>query len=56
MINPKRIEHMLKFMNTDNLSDWEEKFYASIEQQFKTKGTLTELQYEKLEDIFIRNQ
>ena len=52
---PKRIEHMIKFMG-DNLSDWEQKFVESIENQFKAKGTLTDAQYDKLEEVFERVQ
>lgn len=51
MNEPKRIEHMIKFMG-DNLSEWEEGFVRSVEAQFKRKGTLTDDQYDKLEQVF----
>jgi hypothetical protein len=34
------------------LTDWEQDFLESIEQQFKGRGVLTDNQYNKLEEVY----
>ena len=38
----------------ERLSDWEERFVASVSEQWEDRGTFTDKQRTKLEDIFDR--
>jgi len=38
------------------LTDWEQKFFASVEKQYKERGSLSDPQVDKLEDIYERVQ
>jgi len=49
-----RIDMMFKFMEYEKLSDWEDGFVVSIEEQYENRGTMTRAQYEKLEEVFKR--
>jgi len=40
--------------DAEGLSDWEEKFVASVRSQFASKGTVTEKQYLRLEEIYAK--
>jgi hypothetical protein len=51
-----RIQHIIKFMDFDKLTDWETKFMESIESQHKAGRTLSERQLETLEKIFAESQ
>ena len=51
-----RIQHVLKFMDFDKLTDWETKFMESIESHYKAKHSLSERQIETLEKIFAEAQ
>jgi hypothetical protein len=37
---------------SEELSTWEEDFIESLTEQFDERGTLTDRQFEKLEDIY----
>ena len=58
MNEPKRIQWILKCLAFPEveLNDWEQQFYEDIEKRFNTRGTLTDNQYDKLEEIFERHQ
>lgn len=60
MNEPKRIKHLIFMLTAPTgsaeLNDWEERFIASIEQQFARSGTLTDAQYDKLEEVYERVQ
>lgn len=49
-----KIEMMFKFMEYDDLNDWEDNFVASVGEQYENRGTLTRAQFEKLEEVFHR--
>jgi len=50
----KLIPHMLEQLTTPskNLSKWEEDFIASIAEQFESRHSLSDRQYEILERIY----
>ena len=50
-----RIEHIFKFIEYEKLNDWEDRFVASVSDQFDKRGTLTDNQYDKLEEVFERS-
>ncbi len=39
-------------VNSDRFTNWECNFISSIKDQFETKGNLTDIQCEKLEQIY----
>ena len=47
-----RIEHILKFMEWDSISERQHALVMSFEDQFRRNGRLSERQMEILEDIF----
>lgn len=49
-----RLKFIVKALDFDRISDWEEDFLISIEEQFKRKGNLSEKQEEIAEQIFRR--
>jgi hypothetical protein len=49
-----RIRHILKYMEWDCLTDAQHNLIISFEEQFDRKGTLSDAQYDILEDIFAR--
>ena len=51
-----RVQHILKFMDFDKLTDWETKFMESIESHDKAGHALSERQIETLEKIFTEAQ
>jgi len=51
----RKIKQMLDELNTDNLSDWEESFVASISDQFSHKESLSDKQFLVLESIYRKN-
>ena len=55
-MDSERIKMILKHLDFDLLTDWEEGFVISVEEQFKRKGNLSELQEEHLEEIWRKNQ
>jgi hypothetical protein len=57
-IRRKRIEWLMLCLASPEieLTDWEQKFFESIEKQFKERGTLSDNQFSKLEDIYERVQ
>ena len=52
----ERIDHIFKFMAYDNLTDAQHDLIVSFEEQFQRRGSLSERQFEILEDIFERAQ
>ena len=54
MNNTARIKHIFEFMNYDALSEAQEDYVISFEEQFIERGQLSERQMEILEDIFRR--
>lgn len=51
----KVINYMLSYITNeqyDELSSWEQNFIDSINEQFEEKGTLSDRQCEKLEQIY----
>jgi hypothetical protein len=50
----KVINYMLEsvLINYDELGPWEQNFIDSIHEQFQNKGTLSDKQCEKLEQIY----
>ena len=52
--NEDRIEHILKFMEYDQLTDAQHALVESFEEQFELRGSLSLRQLEILEDIFYR--
>ncbi len=48
----ERIKMMFQFMEYDELTENEESFVISVEEQFKQKGELSSKQEKVLEDIF----
>lgn len=48
------IRYMLEFCENklDSLSEWEANFITSIRDQFDSKGTLSDRQCDKLEQIY----
>jgi len=49
-----RLKFIIKALDFDRISNWEEDFLISIEEQFKRKGNLSEKQEEIAEQIFRR--
>ena len=47
-----RIEHIILFMEYDNLSDAQGNLIISFEDQWRKKGYLSQSQFEILESIF----
>ena len=47
-----RINHLFKFIDTDNLNDWEEEFYWSVKEEFERWESLTKKQVGVLERIY----
>jgi hypothetical protein len=50
----ENIEHMLRALETPHktLTKWEENFIESLNEQYQSRGTLSERQYEILERIY----
>jgi hypothetical protein len=57
-IRDKRIKWlMLSLAGPEvELTDWEQKFFESVEKQYKERGSLSDPQFDKLEDIYERVQ
>jgi hypothetical protein len=49
-----RIAHIFKYFEYDELTDSQHDLIVSFEEQFDARGTLSDRQYEILEDIFKR--
>ena len=51
---PEMIKHMLDALDSPRqfLTKWEEGFLISVNDQFSRTGTLSDLQFEKLESIY----
>jgi len=47
-----REQHLLDFIDPDELNDWEEEFYWSVKEQFEERGRLSEKQIAVLERIY----
>jgi Na+/phosphate symporter len=47
-----RIEHIFKYMEYDHISDAQHDLVISFESQFKERGSLSDRQFEVLENIF----
>ncbi|MBA7658391.1 hypothetical protein ES703_66342 [subsurface metagenome] len=47
-----RVNHLFKFIDPDDLNDWEEKFYWSVREEFERWETLTKKQVNVLERIY----
>ncbi len=50
--SPKRVGHILKYIDLDTLSDAQERLVLSIAQQFERNGRISDRQLEVLEDIY----
>jgi hypothetical protein len=48
----ERVKHILKFMEYDELTDAQHDLVVSFEEQFNRRGSLSEKQFDILEDIF----
>jgi hypothetical protein len=48
---PRRIKWLLDCLSNEDLSDWETAFVESVSDQFEKKKSLTDTQYDKLEEI-----
>jgi len=46
---------ILKYLDFEKLTDWEEEFLISVEEQFKRRGYLTEKQEKIVEEIWRKN-
>lgn len=57
-VQAKRIKWlMLCFVGPEiGLTDWEQKFFASVEKQYKESGSLSPAQFDKLEEVYERAQ
>jgi hypothetical protein len=51
MSDPKRIKWVIECLQGETLSGWEQSFVDSVQRQFESKGTLSEAQCAKLEEI-----
>ena len=51
-----RFDMIIKHIDWEKLTDWEEGFLVSVEKQFKRKGYLTEPQEEIVERIWKERQ
>lgn len=51
-MDKERIRHIFDFLEYDNVSDEQLNLLVSFEEQFIENGSLSEKQYEILEDIF----
>jgi len=47
-----REQHLLDFIDPDELNDWEQEFYYSVKEQFERSGRLSEKQMVVLERIY----
>lgn len=56
MNEPKRIQWILDNLSEPHIemSEWEEKFFESIGKQFERKRSLSDAQYDKLEEVYTR--
>ena len=52
IMEKERFKMIIEMLDFDKLSDWEEEFLISVEEQFKTKNYLSERQEEIVEQIF----
>lgn len=54
--SPNRIKWILDDLlnNVDNFGEWESKFITSVSDQFQQKGSISDKQYDKLEEIYGR--
>ena len=51
----RRIDDMIRYLTGDgapSLSDWEEEFIDSVKEQWEHRGSLTDRQIEKLEQVY----
>lgn len=48
----ERLKWIIDGLDFPNLTEWEEKFVISIEEQFQKKGSLTGKQEEMIEKIY----
>ena len=55
MSDPKRITHVLAFMDYNNLSEKEEELIVSFKKQFEKKKSLSDEQVRILEEIYERH-
>jgi len=47
-----RFKHIIKLLDFDKLTDWEEKFVESCDRMMKSKGDISERMEEILERIY----
>ena len=47
-----RIAHIFKYLEYDNLTEWEDDFILSVSEQYEQKQSLTDRQIEVLESVF----
>ena len=47
-----REQHLLDFIDPDELNDWEQEFYYSVKAQYEAYGKLSEKQMAVLERIY----
>lgn len=51
----QRLEHIFKYIDMEKLTDGEERYVLSFEEQYERKGYLSQTQEGILEDIFRRS-
>jgi hypothetical protein len=51
-----RAQHLLDFIDPDELNDWEAEFYDSVKEQFENRGKLSEKQIAVLERIYEKGE
>jgi hypothetical protein len=51
-MNKDRLSWIVRGLDYDRLTDWEQRFVESVEMQFNEKGFLTEKQEDTLERIY----
>jgi len=55
-MNTERFEHIIEFIEDEELSDWEKGFIESIKGWWDDRGFLTDGQADKLEEIYAGRQ
>ena len=51
-----RINHLFKFIDSDNLNEWEEEFYWDVKEEFERWESLTKKQVAVLERIYSKEE
>ena len=54
MNTPDRVKWIIEALQGEDLSGWEQGFVDNVQKQFEKRGTLTDPQAEKLEEIYYK--